>query len=229
MTGPWKKFWIILIYVSYSIVVVNWQFQQLLVIQSIFQNCVWCDSHLPGHQGLIPGGALKPVDADLETTFDVTEYYWFPMLAGLSDLTLDSRSEVRNCALEVLFDLLNERGHKFSSAFWESIFHRVLFPLFDHVRHAGRDGVVSSGDEWLRETSIHSLQLLCNLFNTFYKVPTFSYVFHCNHLRPSYMLNWLRNLLLSLLHTVDSSIVYHAHLTIPTCEYLYMHSMCWEH
>ncbi|KAG1347145.1 brefeldin A-inhibited guanine nucleotide-exchange protein 5 [Cocos nucifera] len=130
-----------------------------------------CEDRLA--EGFIPGGALKPVDAGLETNFDVTEHYWFPMLAGLSDLTLDPRSEVRNCALEVLFDLLNERGHKFSSAFWESIFHRVLFPIFDHVRHAGRDGFVSSGDEWLRETSIHSLQLLCNLFNTFYKEVSF--------------------------------------------------------
>ncbi|XP_073005233.1 brefeldin A-inhibited guanine nucleotide-exchange protein 5 [Typha latifolia] len=126
-----------------------------------------CEDRLA--EGFIPGGAVKPVDVSLETNFDVTEFYWFPMLAGLSDLTLDSRSEVRNCALEVLFDLLNERGHKFSSAFWESIFHRVLFPIFDHVRHAGREGFVSSGDDWLRETSIHSLQLLCNLFNTFYK------------------------------------------------------------
>ncbi|THU74569.1 hypothetical protein C4D60_Mb04t34760 [Musa balbisiana] len=126
-----------------------------------------CEDRLA--EGFIPGGALKPLDGGLETNFDITEHYWFPMLAGLSDLTLDPRLEVRNCALEVLFDLLNERGQKFSSAFWESIFHRVLFPIFDHVRHAGRYGPVSSGDEWLRETSIHSLQLLCNLFNTFYK------------------------------------------------------------
>ncbi|KAK9137313.1 hypothetical protein Sjap_007907 [Stephania japonica] len=86
--------------------------------------------------GLVPGGALKPIDvnADKDATFDMTEHYWFPMLAGLSDLTSDPRAEVRNCALEVLFDLLNERGRKFSSAFWESIFHRVLFPIFDHVR-----------------------------------------------------------------------------------------------
>lgn len=121
-------------------------------------------------QGFIPGGAIKPIDVVPEANFDVTEHYWFPMLAGLSDLTLDSRPEVRHCALEVLFDLLNERGHKFSSPFWESIFHRVLFPIFDHVRHAGRDGLSSSGDDWLRDTSIHSLQLICNLFNTFYKV-----------------------------------------------------------
>lgn len=102
------------------------------------------------------------------------------MLAGLSDLTTDSRAEVRSCAVEVLFDLLNERGSKFSTPFWESIFHRVLFPIFDHVRHAGKEGaIVSSGDEWLRETSIHSLQLLCNLFNTFYKVNTFLSSLYC--------------------------------------------------
>lgn len=113
---------------------------------------------------------MKPIDDNADTSSDVTEHYWFPMLAGLSDLTSDPRLEVRNCALEVLFDLLNERGGKFSSSFWESIFHRVLFPIFDHVRHAGQENLNSSRDEWLRESSIHSLQLLCNLFNTFYKV-----------------------------------------------------------
>lgn len=129
-----------------------------------------CEDRLA--EGFIPGGSVKPLDVLPEANFDVTEHYWFPMLAGLSDLTLDSRPEVRHCALEVLFDLLNERGHKFSSPFWESIFHRVLFPIFDHVRHAGRDGL-SSGDDWLRDTSIHSLQLICNLFNTFYKEVSF--------------------------------------------------------
>ncbi|KAI5415380.1 brefeldin A-inhibited guanine nucleotide-exchange protein 5 [Lathyrus oleraceus] len=126
-----------------------------------------CEDRLA--EGLIPGGGLMPVDANLDATLDVTEHYWFPMLAGLSDLTSDQRPEVRSCALEVLFDLLDERGSKFSSSFWESIFHRVLFPIFDHVRHAGKEGFVSSDDDWFRETSIHSLQLLCNLFNTFYK------------------------------------------------------------
>ena len=113
---------------------------------------------------------MRPTDDSADPVFDMTEHYWFPMLAGLSDLTSDTRSEVRSCALEVLFDLLNERGAKFSKSFWESIFHRVLFPIFDHLRHAGKESLNSSGDEWLRETSIHSLQLLCNLFNAFYKV-----------------------------------------------------------
>lgn len=91
------------------------------------------------------------------------------MLAGLSDLTSDSRHEVSKCALEVLFDLLNERGSHFSLTFWENIFHRVLFPIFDHVRHVGE--TTTSRDGWIRETTVHALQLLCNLFNTFYKVP----------------------------------------------------------
>ncbi|KAI9192745.1 hypothetical protein LWI28_027306 [Acer negundo] len=151
-----------------------------------------CEDRLA--EGLIPGGDLKPIDDNTDVTLDVTEYYWFPMLAGLSDLTSDPRPEVRSCALEVLFDLLNERGRKFSSSFWESIFHRVLFPIFDHVRHAGKESLVSSEDEWFRETSIHSLQLLCNLFNTFYKEVCF-------------MLPPLLGLLLDCAKKTDQSVV----------------------
>ncbi|KAF3657441.1 Brefeldin A-inhibited guanine nucleotide-exchange protein 5 [Capsicum annuum] len=150
-----------------------------------------CEDRLA--EGLIPGGALKPVDTAEDATCDVTEHFWFPMLAGLSDLTSDPRPEVRNCALEVLFDLLNERGGKFSSTFWENIFHRVLFPIFDHVRHAGKENL-SSNDEWPRDSSIHSLQLLCNLFNTFYKNVCF-------------MLSPLLGLLLDCAQKADQSVV----------------------
>ncbi|KAH6757481.1 HOPM interactor 7 [Perilla frutescens var. hirtella] len=150
-----------------------------------------CEDRLA--EGLIPGGALKPIDITADEACDVTEHYWFPMLAGLSDLTSDPRPEVRNCALEVLFDLLNERGSKFSSSFWENIFHRVLFPIFDNVRHTGRESSMSSGDT-LRESSVHSLQLLCNLFNTFYKDVCF-------------MLPPLLSLLLDCAKKTDQSVV----------------------
>ncbi|XP_047972872.1 brefeldin A-inhibited guanine nucleotide-exchange protein 5 [Salvia hispanica] len=151
-----------------------------------------CEDRLA--EGLIPGGALKPIDATADETCDVTEHYWFPMLAGLSDLTSDPRAEVRNCALEVLFDLLNERGSKFSSSFWENIFHRVLFPIFDNVRYTGKESSMSSGDEWIRESIVHSLQLLCNLFNTFYKDVCF-------------MLPPLLSLLLDCAKKTDQSVV----------------------
>ncbi|KAL6565292.1 hypothetical protein OROGR_002243 [Orobanche gracilis] len=152
-----------------------------------------CENRLA--EDLILGGSPKPINTKTNETFDVTEHYWFPMLGCLSDLTSDSRSEVSNCALEVLFDLLNERGSSFSSSFWENIFRRVLFPIFDHVRHAsGKESFVSSGDEWLRQSTIHGLQLLCNLFNTFYKDVCF-------------MLPPLLSLLLDCAKKTDQSVV----------------------
>ncbi|KAL3650082.1 Brefeldin A-inhibited guanine nucleotide-exchange protein 5 [Castilleja foliolosa] len=151
-----------------------------------------CEDRLA--EGLIPGGALKPIDDTANETFDVTEHYWFPMLAGLSDLTSDPRPEVGSCALEVLFDLLDERGSKFSSSFWENIFQRVLFPIFDNVRHAGKESFASSEEGWIRESSVHALQLLCNLFNTFYKDVCF-------------MLPPLLSLLLDCAKKTDQSVV----------------------
>ncbi|KAL6501089.1 Brefeldin A-inhibited guanine nucleotide-exchange protein 5 [Orobanche hederae] len=151
-----------------------------------------CEDRLA--EGLIPGGALKPIDVTADESFDVTEHYWFPMLAGLSDLTSDPRAEVRSCALEVLFDLLNERGSKFSSSFWENIFQRVLFPIFDNVRHAGKESFMSNEEGWVLESSVHSLQLLCNLFNTFYKDVCF-------------MLPPLLSLLLDCAKKTDQSVV----------------------
>ncbi|PWA58406.1 sec7 domain-containing protein [Artemisia annua] len=150
-----------------------------------------CEDRLA--EGFIPGGRLKPINANVDTTYDVTEHYWFPMLAGLSDLTSDSRHEVSKCALEVLFDLLNERGSHFSLTFWESIFHRVLFPIFDHVRHVGKE-TTTSRDGWIRETTVHALQLLCNLFNTFYK-------------EVSFMLSPLLNLLVDCAQKTDQVVV----------------------
>ncbi|CAI9269082.1 unnamed protein product [Lactuca saligna] len=151
-----------------------------------------CEDRLA--EGLIPGGKLKPIHTNMDTNYDITEHYWFPMLAGLSDLTSDPRHEVSKCALEVLFDLLNERGSHFTPTFWESIFHRVLFPIFDHVRLAGKESPGFKKDGWLRETSVHSLQLLCNLFNTFYKEVCF-------------MLSPLLNLLVDCAKKTDQSVV----------------------
>ncbi|XP_042002485.1 brefeldin A-inhibited guanine nucleotide-exchange protein 5-like isoform X2 [Salvia splendens] len=145
-------------------------------------------------EGLVPVGSLKSVDSAADETCKLAEHYWFPMLSGLSRLISDPRSEVSNCALEVLFDLLDERGSKFSTAFWESIFQGILFPIFDHVRHAGKENLMSSEEEWLRESTIHALQLLCDLFNSFYKDVCF-------------MLPQLLSLLLDCAKKTDQSVV----------------------
>ncbi|XP_042036168.1 brefeldin A-inhibited guanine nucleotide-exchange protein 5-like isoform X2 [Salvia splendens] len=145
-------------------------------------------------EGLVPVGSLKSVEGSVDKTSKLAEHYWFPMLIRLSKLVSDPRSEVSNGALEVLFDLLNERGSKFSSSFWENVFQEILFPIFDHVRHAGKENLISSEEEWLRESTIHALQLLCDLFNSFYKDVCF-------------MLPQLLSLLLDCAKKPDQSVV----------------------
>ncbi|KAI3701044.1 hypothetical protein L2E82_45687 [Cichorium intybus] len=109
-------------------------------------------------------------------------YFWFPLLSGLSELSFDPRPEIRQGALEALFDTLRNYGHHFSLPLWERIFESILFPIFDHVRHAidpsdGHDpsNPQTNGDDeldqdsWLYETCTLSLQLIVDLFVNFYQ------------------------------------------------------------
>ncbi|KAJ0964164.1 hypothetical protein J5N97_029286 [Dioscorea zingiberensis] len=108
-------------------------------------------------------------------------HFWFPLLAGLSELTFDLRPEIRKTALQVLFDMLRNHGHLFSLPLWEKVFDSVLFPIFDYVRHAiDPSGQILQGQEiedssseqdqdaWLYETCTLALQLVVDLFVKFY-------------------------------------------------------------
>jgi len=123
---------------------------------------------------------------------DAHLHYWFPLLAGLSELTFDSRRDVRHSALEVLFDTLKFHGSAFSTSFWERVFDRILFPVFDSVRaeglasagalaaaeaggEAGGEGEGAGGEEarseadaWLFETATHCLHLIVDLYAQFF-------------------------------------------------------------
>ncbi|PON48350.1 Coatomer beta subunit [Parasponia andersonii] len=107
-------------------------------------------------------------------------YFWFPLLAGLSELSFDPRPEIRKSALQVLFETLRNHGHLFSLPLWERVFDSVLFPIFDYVRHAidpsgenspeGDDSDAGDLDQdaWLYETCTLALQLVVDLFVKFY-------------------------------------------------------------
>uniref|UniRef100_A0A6N2L832 SEC7 domain-containing protein n=1 Tax=Salix viminalis TaxID=40686 RepID=A0A6N2L832_SALVM len=108
-------------------------------------------------------------------------YFWFPLLAGLSELSFDPRPEIRKSALQVLFETLRNHGHLFSLSLWERVFESVLFPIFDYVRHAidptggyspeqGIDGDMGELDQdaWLYGTCTLALQLVVDLFVKFY-------------------------------------------------------------
>ncbi|KAJ1413649.1 Sec7, C-terminal [Sesbania bispinosa] len=125
-----------------------------------------------GREGKQDNGQLTDKDDHL--------YFWFPLLAGLSELSFDPRPEIRKSALEVLFETLRNHGHLFSLPLWERVFESVLFPIFDYVRHAidpagsgsqvnevETDGELDQ-DAWLYETCTLALQLVVDLFVNFY-------------------------------------------------------------
>ncbi|KAJ7962227.1 Brefeldin A-inhibited guanine nucleotide-exchange protein [Quillaja saponaria] len=131
-------------------------------------------SSRPGKDGKQDKGEVTDKDDHL--------YFWFPLLAGLSELSFDPRPEIRKSALQVLFDTLRNHGHLFSLPLWERVFESVLFPIFDYVRHAidpsgsslpgeeGNDREMGEFDQdaWLYETCTLALQLVVDLFVKFY-------------------------------------------------------------
>ncbi|KAL5571979.1 hypothetical protein UlMin_021576 [Ulmus minor] len=125
-----------------------------------------------GKDGKVENGELPDRDDNL--------YFWFPLLAGLSELSFDPRPEIRKSALQILFETLRNHGHLFSLSLWERVFESVLFPIFDYVRHAidpsgenspegdeGDEGELDQ-DAWLYETCTLALQLVVDLFVKFY-------------------------------------------------------------
>lgn len=104
-------------------------------------------------------------------------YFWFPLLAGLSELTFDPRQEIRTSALDVLFDTLKYHGSAFSESLWARILDSVLLPIFDHVRAEVTDTTTFTDDNlraqidaWLYETCVKCLQHLVDLFLQFHSI-----------------------------------------------------------
>lgn len=55
-----------------------------------------------------------------------------------------------------------------ANSFLESIFHRSLITIFDHVKHVKKERVASR-NKGICVTSVHSLEWLCNIFDIVYK------------------------------------------------------------
>ncbi|CAG8691174.1 2151_t:CDS:2, partial [Cetraspora pellucida] len=60
---------------------------------------------------------------------------WFPVVSGLSRLVIDSESEdIRNKALETLFEILKSTGHLFEINYWIKIFRNAIIPIFEDLK-----------------------------------------------------------------------------------------------
>lgn len=106
--------------------------------------------------------------------------FWIPLLTGLSKLTSDPRSAIRKSSLEVLFNILKDHGHLFSSTFWICIFNSAVFPIFHgisenrgvHVSDTQDSSASTSphveGSMWDSETTTVAVQCLVDLFVCFF-------------------------------------------------------------
>ena len=106
------------------------------------------------------------------THFTDTEshtYFWFPLLAGLSELAFDFREDIRTSSLEVLFDTLKFHGSSFEPGFWARVYDAILFPMFDVVRATEFDSTEASEkqkNEWLYGACDRCLTLVVELATT---------------------------------------------------------------
>ena len=109
------------------------------------------------------------------TDKDEHMYFWFPLLAGLSELTFDPRQEIRYGAMGVLFDILKYHGGSFTPEFWIRVYDSVLLPMFDHVRAEVTDTTTFTDevrraevDAWLYETCTATLQHMVDVVSRYY-------------------------------------------------------------
>ncbi|KAK8339510.1 hypothetical protein V6Z12_A08G038900 [Gossypium hirsutum] len=92
-------------------------------------------------------------------------YFWLPLLAGLSKLGFDPRPEIRESALQVLFETLSNHSHLFSLPLWEKVLsllvsfikrpHQSLagIGIAAFVRLMTNSGYVFLEEKWLEVVS----------------------------------------------------------------------------
>lgn len=103
---------------------------------------------------------------------------WWPLLLGLSTRVSDQRVEVRNCALQVLYKVLQKHGNLFSTQTWEVVFRGVLFPIIDSAKTDVTQQPQSAWptqkpprsrapDSWISTTAGEALAVCVKLFHQF--------------------------------------------------------------
>ncbi|KAG4209036.1 hypothetical protein ERO13_A03G170000v2 [Gossypium hirsutum] len=121
--------------------------------------------------------AVTKNDRDLQSFADSDDHasYWVPLLAGLSELTSDSKLAIRKSSTEVLFNVLKDHGHLFSRAFWIGVFSSVVLPLFNGASPVKQDSPTSKstrpdGSTWDPEISAAAVLSLVDLVIRFFNV-----------------------------------------------------------
>jgi len=121
------------------------------------------------------GEIAPPREDGLFDSGDAHSKPWLAILSSLCSVAWDPRAQIRSRALDVLFEILQENGSKFTLELWRLIFDRTIYPLFDACKLGKATTKVSinpkAREDWLRkscegaliqmvDTYCHHLELL---------------------------------------------------------------------
>jgi brefeldin A-inhibited guanine nucleotide-exchange protein len=97
--------------------------------------------------------------------------FWFAVLFGLKEIVMHSDDvEVRQRALEYLFETLKQHGSSFTPEFWTTVSRQIVFPLFDDLKGETSKKQRMTAEDlsvWLSTTMIEALRNVVDLY-TFY-------------------------------------------------------------
>ena len=58
---------------------------------------------------------------------------WFPIMTGLTNLSLDKSSDKQTTSISVFFQVLKQGVGEFSVTFWHEILSQVFFPMLEDI------------------------------------------------------------------------------------------------
>jgi brefeldin A-inhibited guanine nucleotide-exchange protein len=91
---------------------------------------------------------------------------WQPLLIGLKDITINCDLEIRNSALQLIFDILMDLNVSFSKKFWGTIVNDSIYPLFQIIKSSSGTKRDESQMMWISTTLIQGFRKLLDLFCT---------------------------------------------------------------
>ncbi|KAL5042201.1 hypothetical protein BDW71DRAFT_190514 [Aspergillus fruticulosus] len=98
---------------------------------------------------------------------------WLLLLSRIVDITTDSRSEVRNCAIHTLLRIFDAYGQQLSPKAWCLCLNRVLFRMLEQIEvtstsKLSNDGRDSEAKAWT-ETAVLVIKGICDLITNYFE------------------------------------------------------------
>ncbi|KAL4773049.1 hypothetical protein BDW60DRAFT_206801 [Aspergillus nidulans var. acristatus] len=98
---------------------------------------------------------------------------WLLLLLRIVDITTDSRSEVRNCAIHTLLRIFDAYGQQLSPQAWCLCLNRVLFRLLEQIEATSTNILIKGGRDsetkaWI-ETTVLVIKGICDLITNYFE------------------------------------------------------------